>query len=95
MDQVSSQETTVLYPGTKYDKGNFTPTTYKQLWDQKSSVGIWLIKPTEPSDPLNFETFFKHCILKTVLHIFLLFVFVWNKIFYSKNLVVFYISDLV
>ena len=29
---------------------------------------------------------FKHCLLQTILHVFLLLIFVWNKIFSSKNL---------
>ena len=40
------------------------------------SVGIELIEPTEPSDTLNYKPFFKHCILQTILHLFLLFIFV-------------------
>ena len=27
----------------------------------------------------------KHCILQTILNVFLLFIFVWNKIFISKT----------
>ena len=49
------------------------------------SVGIGLIELTEPSNTLNYKSFFQHCILQTVLAIFLLFIFVWNKIFCSKN----------
>ena len=40
------------------------------------SVGIELIKLTQPSDTLNYKPFFKHCILQTILHVFLLFIFV-------------------
>ena len=48
-------------------------------------VGIGYIYFTEPSLTLNCKLFLKHCILQTNLHVFLLFIFLWNKIFYSKN----------
>ena len=47
--------------------------------------GIELIELTEASDTLNYKPVFKHCILDIVLLIFLLFIFVWNKIFCPKN----------
>ena len=63
----------------KYGGDNFTPIPRKRLQDQHTStVGIGLIKLTEPSDILNYKSFFKHCILKTILHVFLLLIFVWN-----------------
>ena len=65
--------------GKKYGGGNLTPTS------QNKSVGIWLIEFTEPCDALNYNAFFKHCVLQTILHVFLLLIFVWNKIFCSKN----------
>ena len=74
----------------KYDGGNFTPTPCKRLCGQNTSVGIGLIELTEPSDTLNNKPFVNHCILQTILHVFLLFIFVWNKIFCCKNWTVFY-----
>ena len=75
----------------KYDGNNFTPTPCTWLRGQNTLVGIGLIKLSEPCDTLNYKPFFKHCILKTILHIFSLFVFLWNKIFCFKNWAVFYI----
>ena len=74
-----------------YDGDNFTPIPRLQLQGQNTSAGLGLIKLTEPSDTLIYKPSFKHCILQTVLHVFLLFIFVWNKIFFSKNWAVFYI----
>ena len=37
------------------------------------------------SDTLNCMPILKHCILQTILNVFLLFIFVWNKIFSSKT----------
>ena len=48
-------------------------------------VGIELIELTEPSDTFNYKPFLKHCILQAILHLFLLFTFVLNKAFCSKN----------
>ena len=56
--------------------------------DYKVKIHCWeieLIELTEPSDTLDYNPFFKHCILLTILHVFLLLIFVWNKIFFSKN----------
>ena len=47
--------------------------------------GIELIELTEASDTLNYKPVFKHCILHIVLFVFLLFIYVWNKIFCPKN----------
>ena len=69
----------------KYDGDNFTPTSRKGLRGQNTSVGLGLVELTEPSDILNYKPFFKHYILQTILHLFLLFIFVWKKIFCSKN----------
>ena len=69
----------------KYDGDNFTPTTRNRLRGQNMPVGIRLIELTEPSGTLNYKSFFKHCILQTILHVFLLFIFVWNKIFILKT----------
>ena len=40
---------------------------------------------------IKLQAMFKHCILKTILQVFLLLIFVWNEIFGSKNWFVFYI----
>ena len=48
----------------------------QQLQGQNVSVGIGLNELIKPSDILNFEQFFKHCVLQTVLHVILLFIFV-------------------
>ena len=70
----------------KYDGENFTATSRKRARDQNASVEIRLIELIEPSDTSNYKSFFKHRILQTILHVFWLFIFVWNKIFFSKNL---------
>ena len=76
----------------KNDYGdNLTPTPRQWLWGQNTSVGIGLIELAEPSDLLNYKLFLKHCILQSILRIFLLFKFVWNKIFCSKYRVVCYV----
>ena len=46
---------------------------------------IGLIELTEPSDTLTYKPFFKLYILQTILHVLLLFIFVWNRIFRSKS----------
>ena len=48
-------------------------------------------KLIEPSDTLNYKPFFKHGILQSILHVFLLFIFAWIKIFFFKNWDIFYI----
>ena len=75
----------------KYDGNIFTTIPSQVLRDQNVSVGIGLIELTEPSDTLNYKPFFNHCILQTILHIFLLLIFLWNIIFCFKNWAVFYI----
>ena len=47
---------------------------------QNMPVEIGLIELTEPSGALNYKPFLKHCILETILHVFLLFIFMWNKL---------------
>ena len=54
-------------------------------------MAIGLIGLTEPSDTLSYWSFFKHCILQTVLRVSFLFIFVWNNIICSKNWAVFFI----
>ena len=46
--------------------------------------GKGLIELNEPSDTFNYKPFLKYHILQTISHVFLLFIVVWNKIFYSK-----------
>ena len=52
---------------------------------QNMLVGIELIELTKPCNTLNYEWFFKHCMLQTILHVFLLFLSVWNKTFALKS----------
>ena len=59
------------------------------LYPEKRMVGSsstcvgGLTKLTEASDTFNYEPFFKSYIIQTILHKFLLLIFVWNKIFCS------------
>ena len=69
----------------KYDWYNFTPTPRRRLRGQNTTVVIGLIGLNESSDTLNYNPFFKHCILQHILQVFLLFILVWNKIFCPKN----------
>ena len=69
----------------KFDGDDFTPTSRKGLLVQSMSVVMRLTELAEPSDTLNYKPFFKHCILQTILHIILLLILVWSKVFYSKN----------
>ena len=71
--------------------GNFTLTTRQQLRVQNTLVGIGFTELTVPFDTFNYRPFFKHCILQIILQVFLLLIFVWNKIFCSKIRAVFYI----
>ena len=63
----------------------------QRLGEQNTSVGIGLNEFAELFDTLNCKPFFKHYILQTILHVFLLCIFVWNKTFCSKNRAFFYI----
>ena len=49
------------------------------------SVVIGLIKLIEPSDAFNYKLFLKIAFYKLILDVFLLFIFMWNTIFCSKN----------
>ena len=62
-----------------------------KVFKLKASVRVGIIELTEPSDTVIYKSFFKHCILQTILHEFLLIIFMWKKIFCSKNWAVFYI----
>ena len=75
----------------KYIGDNLTSTLCKRLRSQNISVEIRLIELTEPSKTLHFTFLFRYCILQNILHVFLLFIFVWNKIFCPKEWAVFYI----
>ena len=70
----------------------FHPCLPQRLRGQNRSAGIGLIEFSLPSDTLNYKPYFKHSILRTILRVFLLFIFVWSKIFSSKNWAVFYVS---
>ena len=63
---------------------------HQGLLGQNTPVGIVLIELTKQSDKLNYKPFLKHCILQTILHAFLSFLFVWSKIFCSKNWALFF-----
>ena len=65
--------------------GNFSLRPRQRLQGQNKSVGIGLIELTEPSDTWNYEPFFKYCIFQTILHVILLFIFVWTKYFVPKT----------
>ena len=65
--------------------GNLTPIPHRRFLGHNRSVEIGLIELTELSDELNNNPPFKHCFLQTILHVFLLFIFVWYKIICSKN----------
>ena len=58
-----------------YNGSNFALTLRQLLQGQNMLVGIRLIDLTEPHDTLNYKPFFKYCILQTILHVFLFFVF--------------------
>ena len=60
----------------KYDGGNFTRVPRQILQGQNTLVGIGLIELAKASDILNYKPFSKHCILQTILHVFLLFMIV-------------------
>ena len=69
----------------KCNGDNVTPNPCKQLWGQNTLVGVWLIELTEPSNPLHYKPFFKHCILHTILHVFLLLYLCETKSFVLKT----------
>ena len=75
----------------KIDGNNFIPTPRKWLRGQNTSVGIRLTELTETFDTWHYKLFVKHCILQTILQVFSLYIFMWSKIFCSKNWAVFYI----
>ena len=66
-----------------YGGGVISP--FQRLRVKNMSVKIGLIELTEPSDTLNYKPFFKHCILQTILHEFLLFIFVWKIYFVLRT----------
>ena len=68
---------------------NFTLTPFQWLLGQITLVTIGLIELTVPSDAFNHKSFFKYWILQTTLQTFLLYIFVWNKIFCSRKGAVF------
>ena len=94
-DQVSRQSVTVLYP-EKSMVGVISPffTPFPSLSPITRSAYVggnrvnWDL--IEPSDTWNYNSFFKHFILQTILHVFLLFIFLWSKVCCCKNWAVFY-----
>ena len=66
------------------------PFPHQWLQARHTSVGIGLIKLTKPSNALNQKPLFKNFILQNFLQV-LSFMFVWNKIFCSRNWAIFYI----
>ena len=66
-------------------RGNFIVIRCQRLRGQNTWVLIGLIEYTEPSDTLNYKTFFKHCVLQTTLHVFYC-LYLWGtKIFCSEK----------
>ena len=65
--------------------GVISPPPRQWLRGQNTSAEIGLIELTKPSDTLSYKPFLEHCILQTTLHVFLLFIFEWNKIVCSKS----------
>ena len=63
-----------------------TPGTRRKRL-QNTSMGLGLIELTEPSDTLNYKPFFKHCILQTILHVFLLFICSFYKVVGSQGFI--------
>ena len=59
-----------------YDGGNFHFHPRRPVRGTDTLVGIEL---TELNDILNYKLSFTHCILQTVLHVFLLLIFMWIK----------------
>ena len=57
-----------------YDGGNFHFHSRRPVRGTDTLVGIEL---TELNDILNYKLSFTHCILQTVLHVFLLLIFMW------------------
>ena len=71
---------------TSYSKSFFFVFCFfLKVFKLKASVRVGIIEPTEPPDTVIYKSFFKHCVLQTILHEFLLLIFMWNKIFCSKN----------
>ena len=64
---------------------SYSKSFFLKVFKLKASVRVGIIEPTEPSDTVIYKSFFKHCVLQTILHEFLLLIFMWNKIFCSKN----------
>ena len=62
------------YKVRKNFDGDNIITTPVSNYEVKICRGGRLIKLTEPSDTLNIKRFLKHCILQTILHVFLLFI---------------------
>ena len=66
------------------------PSPRQWLQARHTSVGIGLIELTKPSNALHHKLLFRNFILQNFLQV-LSFMFVWNKIFCSRNWAIFYI----
>ena len=73
--QVNQQQ---FFVQKKYVRGNFTANPFSNCEVNRvggnTLVGIGLIELIEPSDTLNYTTFFKYYILQTILDMFLYFI---------------------
>ena len=87
MCQVPNQSIALLYSKKKKKMVGIIslPPYCQRSRDQDTLLEMGLVELAVPSEKLNYMPSFKHCILKTILHVFLLFIYVWNKIFCSKN----------
>ena len=70
----------------KYGGRKFTPFPRQQWRSQNTSVGRALTEFIEPPDTLNYNPFFKHCILQIILHVLLLLIFCVEQNYLFKAL---------
>ena len=70
----------------KYGGRKFTPFPRQQWRSQNTSVGRGLTEFIEPSDTLNYNPLFKHCILQIILHVLLLVIFCVEQNYLFKAL---------
>ena len=69
----------------RYDEGNFTPTLHQLSGVQNTSVVIYLIELTEPSDTFNYIPFFKYFTLHFLnyfTHIFIVYNYVEQNLLF-------------
>ena len=72
--QVSNQSVVGLYP-EKWKWNWFYSLPLQQPQWQNMSLRIGLIELIEPSDKLNYKSFFRYCIFQTALHVFIVHIF--------------------